>query len=142
MSGSYSYSYSYSCSCSCSCRRPTIRPTMRPTMRPTIFLLTRILLLLYSNLHLCAFHTQNMALYPKEHPSGRHSAVDWSEPDLSKFPEFEKVMVNEVVLQAGDVMYLPTNWFHYIISLDINFQCNSRSGITRESAKTMHECGF
>jgi len=85
---------------------------------------------------------KNMALFPKEHPSGRHSAVDWSEPDLEKFPEFADVNVNEVVLQPGDSLYLPTNWFHYIISLDTNFQCNSRSGITRESQKTMRECGF
>jgi hypothetical protein len=61
-----------------------------------------------------------LALYPMEHPSSRHSAVDWSDPDLEKFPEFSEAQVNEVVLQAGDVMYLPTNWFHYIISLELN----------------------
>jgi hypothetical protein len=61
-----------------------------------------------------------LALYPMEHPSARHSAIDWSDPDLEKFPEFSEAQVNEVVLQAGDVMYLPTNWFHYIISLELN----------------------
>eukprot|EP00814_Leptocylindrus_danicus_P004170 CAMPEP_0116005442 /NCGR_PEP_ID=MMETSP0321-20121206/1167_1 /TAXON_ID=163516 /ORGANISM="Leptocylindrus danicus var. danicus, Strain B650" /LENGTH=502 /DNA_ID=CAMNT_0003473869 /DNA_START=34 /DNA_END=1539 /DNA_ORIENTATION=+ len=51
-----------------------------------------------------------LALYPLGHPSGRHSAVDWSEPDLEKYPQFRHAQVNEIVLQAGDVMYLPLNW--------------------------------
>eukprot|EP00815_Leptocylindrus_aporus_P004427 CAMPEP_0116069312 /NCGR_PEP_ID=MMETSP0322-20121206/12225_1 /TAXON_ID=163516 /ORGANISM="Leptocylindrus danicus var. apora, Strain B651" /LENGTH=457 /DNA_ID=CAMNT_0003556677 /DNA_START=95 /DNA_END=1468 /DNA_ORIENTATION=+ len=71
---------------------------------------------------------ENLILYPQNHPSGRHSAVDWSKPDYRKYPEFEKAMVNEIVLQAGDVMYLPKNWFHYIISIGRNYQCNIRSG--------------
>ena len=64
----------------------------------------------------------------------RHSAVDWSDPDYDKFPNFGKARVNEIVLQAGDVLYLPKNWFHYIISIDRNYQCNIRSGsrVTRE----------
>jgi len=86
------------------------------------------------------YECENLALYPKQHPSGRHSAVDWSEPDLEHFPQFKKAMGNEVVMQAGDVMYLPTNWFHYIISLDLNFQCNTRSGRTEDY--DMKSCGF
>jgi len=81
-----------------------------------------------------------LALLPKEHPSGRHSAVDWSEPDLKTYPEFKKAMGNEVVLQAGDVLFLPTNWFHYIISLNTNFQCNTRSGST--DFYSLKKCGF
>ena len=83
-----------------------------------------------------------LALLPKEHPSGRHSAVDWSNPDLENYPQFAHAKANEVVLQAGDVMYLPTNWFHYIISLDLNFQCNTRSGIGAEYMPPIRECGF
>lgn len=63
----------------------------------------------------------------------RHSAVDWSNPDYKKFPKFRKAKVNEIVLQAGDVMYLPKNWFHYIISIDRNYQCNIRSGTNLSS---------
>ena len=65
---------------------------------------------------------KKLALYPVDHPSGRHSAIDWSEPDLQSFPEFVDAKANEVVMQAGDTMYLPTNWFHYIISLETNMQ--------------------
>ena len=85
---------------------------------------------------------ENLALYPKDHPSGRHSAVDWSNPDLDSFPQFSQARTNEVVLQAGDVLYLPTNWFHYIISLDLNFQCNTRSGLNPEYMAPIKKCGF
>lgn len=85
---------------------------------------------------------ENLALYPRGHPSARHSAVDWSDPNWEKFPQFADAEVNEVVLQAGDVLYLPTNWFHYIISLDLNLQCNTRSGITNDYMDAIDRCGF
>jgi hypothetical protein len=69
-----------------------------------------------------------LALYPKGHPSARHSAVDWTNPDLTTYPQFANAMSNEVVLTAGQVLYLPTDWFHFIVSLELNFQCNTRSG--------------
>lgn len=84
----------------------------------------------------------NMALYPRNHPSGRHSAHDWSNPDLDTYPEFAQATANEVVLQAGDVLYLPTQWFHYIVSLDLNWQCNARSGITDDYFQLIKKCGF
>jgi Cupin-like domain len=83
-----------------------------------------------------------LSLLPKGHPSARHSAVDWSNPDLDSYPEFAEARGNEVVLQPGDVLYLPTNWFHYIISLNLNFQCNTRSGVTPEYMRPIRECGF
>lgn len=85
---------------------------------------------------------ENLCLYPRGHPSARHSAVDWSDPDLEEFPLFKKAKGNEIVLQAGDVLYLPTEWFHYIISLETNFQCNTRSGSSIEYKKLIHKCGF
>ena len=32
------------------------------------------------------------------------------------------------VLKAGEVLYIPSHWFHYIISLQKSAQCNVRSG--------------
>lgn len=83
-----------------------------------------------------------LALYPKGHPSARHSAVDWSQPDLQAFPQFAAARGNEVVLTAGQVLYLPTEWFHFIVSLELNFQCNTRSGITKHYQKYIRQCGF
>jgi len=79
-------------------------------------------------------------LLPKGHPSGRHSAVDWSNPDWEAFPDFAGARANEIVMQAGDVLYLPTFWFHYIISLEINFQCNTRSGIEYSKKVFIDQC--
>ncbi|KAL7546714.1 hypothetical protein ACHAWF_010041 [Thalassiosira exigua] len=86
---------------------------------------------------------KNMALHPKGHPSLRHSSVDWTNSqDWDNHPEFKDALINEVVLRAGDVLYLPTCWFHYIVNLSLNFQCNARSGTTYENAHFIDECGF
>lgn len=85
---------------------------------------------------------EHLALYPKGHPSARHSAVDWSDPNLQEYPQFGLARGNEVVLTAGQVLYLPTEWFHYIVSLELNFQCNTRSGITNHYKKYIKQCGF
>ena len=53
-----------------------------------------------------------------------------------------KIIGNEVIMQPGDMMYLPTYWIHYIISLNVNFQCNTRSGRTSHFDKDIHDCGF
>jgi hypothetical protein len=93
---------------------------------------------------------ENMELYHFSHPSGRHSQVDWSTrltnpAEVEKFrlehAKFSKTNVNEVVLQAGDALYLPTSWFHYIVSLNINYQCNARSGTTYENMPSIRKCG-
>lgn len=85
---------------------------------------------------------KNMNLLPRGHPSARHSAVDWSNPNLENFPTFEDATVNEIVMQPGDVLYLPTNWFHYIVSLELNMQCNTRSGGERINRQYVTDCGF
>ena len=84
-----------------------------------------------------------MALYPVGHPSVRHSKVDWNNPlEWDENPEFKQALINEVVLHVGDALYLPTAYFHYIINLSLNYQCNARSGTTHENAEHIRECGF
>ncbi len=34
----------------------------------------------------------------------------------------------DTVLKAGEVLYIPSHWFHYIVSLQKSAQCNVRSG--------------
>lgn len=84
----------------------------------------------------------NLELYPQGHPSARHSSVNWSNETEWQQGNFPKAQVNEVVMQAGDIMYLPTAWFHFIVSLNMNYQCNARSGITKENYNAIHDCGF
>ena len=38
----------------------------------------------------------------------------------------------ETVLKQGEVLYIPSHWFHYIISLQKSAQCNVRSGTDKE----------
>lgn len=52
----------------------------------------------------------------------------------------------ETVLKQGEVLYIPSHWFHYIISLQKSAQCNVRSGIDVEGTpqfggrKDVEEC--
>lgn len=104
---------------------------------------------------------QNLELYPMNHPSGRHSSIDWSnmtqldsilqkmkptkdnDDHNSRQGSFYYAQVTEVVLQPGDALYLPTSWFHYIVSLtNMNYQCNARSGVTTENNDIIRNCGF
>ena len=41
-------------------------------------------------------------------------------------------MAVETVLKAGEVLYIPSHWFHYIVSLQKSAQCNVRSGVHDE----------
>jgi len=84
-----------------------------------------------------------MDLYPIGHPSSRHSRFDWANPaEWALRPRFRDAQVSEVVLQAGDTLYLPTSWFHYIVNLSMNVQCNIRSGIGYENEAVVKKCGF
>mmetsp|Transcript_63876 Transcript_63876/g.144099 ORF Transcript_63876/g.144099 Transcript_63876/m.144099 type:complete len:414 (+) Transcript_63876:361-1602(+) len=83
-----------------------------------------------------------MHLFPKNHPSGRHSQVDWSAPDLEKYPNFPQARVSELVLEPGDFLYIPSGWLHYVMSLNMNWQCNARSGKGKGRAGDLSHCGF
>ncbi len=78
---------------------------------------------------------KDLFMFDSSHPSARHSMIDWSEPDYDKYPEFATAKTNEAIMRPGDVLYLPTDWFHYIVSLNINIQCNTRSGRTAQYDK-------
>lgn len=81
-------------------------------------------------------------LLQRESASSRHSEVDWSAPDDQKFPKFKETRANEIILQPGDVLYVPSYWFHYIVSLNVNFQCNCRSGRNNiRYSQIIHKCG-
>lgn len=84
----------------------------------------------------------NLCLFAHDHPSGRHSMVDYTNPDFDEFPEFADARATEVVLQPGDSLYLPTLWFHFIVSLSLNIQCNTRSGLDLKYTNDLSDCGY
>lgn len=85
---------------------------------------------------------KNLYLWPKEHPEGRHSKVDWSKLDLNAYPLMAKAVGTQVVVRAGEVLYIPSFWFHYIVSQDGSIQCNTRSGTSLRGKEFIHQCGF
>lgn len=66
-----------------------------------------------------------------KHPSYRHSVIDWSDLEQAKQHNFQEVQGIDTVLRAGEALYIPSFWFHYIISLRYSIQCNSRSGFPK-----------
>jgi hypothetical protein len=72
--------------------------------------------------------------------SERHSRLDWSDP--ASFASLQHAQAIEVILEPGDVLYLPAFWFHYIVSLGTNIQCNTRSGTPDLHTDDIRRCGF
>jgi len=85
---------------------------------------------------------KNIYLLLKGHPSGRHSEVDWSDVDEAKFPKFFDSEATETIVSEGEVLYVPSHWIHYPISLDVSVQCNCRSGNVQKHLKDVQKCGF
>mmetsp|Transcript_20827 Transcript_20827/g.29830 ORF Transcript_20827/g.29830 Transcript_20827/m.29830 type:complete len:518 (+) Transcript_20827:111-1664(+) len=80
----------------------------------------------------------------RRHPSFRHSMLNFGRVTLLdkkdtavKMSDREKEWLRiagsaqtlSTVLKAGEVLYVPSHWFHYIVSLQKSAQCNTRSGI-------------
>lgn len=68
----------------------------------------------------------------KKHPSYRQSVLDWSDPNMALSHGFDTVDTVDTIVHEGEVLYIPSFWFHYIVSLDYSIQCNARSGIPKE----------
>jgi len=69
----------------------------------------------------------------------RHSYINFGHIALLQDPSmpfYEREWLNaakdslaiDTVLKEGEVLYVPSHWFHYIISLQRSAQCNTRSG--------------
>lgn len=80
----------------------------------------------------------------RRHPSYRHSMLNFGRMTLldnkdekvdmsSREKEWlriaSKAPTLSTVLKSGEVLYVPSHWFHYIVSLQKSAQCNTRSGI-------------
>ncbi|XP_028404234.1 hypoxia-inducible factor 1-alpha inhibitor-like [Dendronephthya gigantea] len=58
----------------------------------------------------------NLYPHPIGHPHDRQSQVDLDTPDYERFPKFRNVQSIEAILEPGDVLYVPTNWWHHVES--------------------------
>jgi len=51
---------------------------------------------------------------------GTISDVDCERPDLDRHPRFRHATVIDVVVQPGEVLFLPVGWWHHTRSLDVS----------------------
>lgn len=72
-----------------------------------------------------------------EHPSVRHTQLDFNNLDADN-----SLKLNEVVMQAGDALFLPSYWFHDLTSLsDDMAQCAAWSTATLNRKQIIQQCG-
>ena len=76
-------------------------------------------------------------LYQSDHPSSRHTSIDFD-----NFPEDNDLVMNEVVMNPGDALVLPSYWFHSIIGMsEETAQCNVWSIPTLTHKAHIEKCG-
>lgn len=89
-----------------------------------------------------------LGIFPsKKSPIYRHSLLNFGHIKYLKDPSVSAGMSDaerewleraatapavETVLKAGEILYIPSFWFHYIISVQKSAQCNVRSGVEEE----------
>jgi hypothetical protein len=58
--------------------------------------------------------------------SAQSSTVNPQDPDLTRFPKFTNAqkIAREVTLKPGDMMYLPSRWWHSVDSVGLNLGIN------------------
>ena len=93
------------------------------------------------NLAIVAAGRRRFALFPPEQihnlymgpldptPAGQPvSLVDFAAPDLERFPRFAQAWAagEQVVLEPGDALFIPSMWFHHVESLEpVNLLINA-----------------
>ncbi|KAH1184015.1 hypothetical protein KIL84_014631 [Mauremys mutica] len=61
-------------------------------------------------------------LYPHETQILHNtSQVDVEDPNLVKFPKFERAAFQACILTPGQVLFIPVKYWHYVRSLDVSF---------------------
>jgi len=77
----------------------------------------------------------------RRHPSFRHSTTDWSKPTEAD-EQLLRARAIDTVVREGEILYIPSFWIHYIISLKYSIQCNTRSGAppNRQGEEEVQRC--
>ena len=51
---------------------------------------------------------------------GVFSDVDAASPDLDRYPGFRGATMTDVVVQPGEVLFMPVGWWHHVQALDVS----------------------
>ena len=53
--------------------------------------------------------------------SARHTSADWTNPNVTAtHPDLEKATANEVIIRAGEALYVPEHWIHCIVDMGVS----------------------
>ncbi|XP_039263456.2 uncharacterized protein LOC120339404 [Styela clava] len=66
-------------------------------------------------------------LYPTRIPyeeSSVFSEVNIKQPDFKKHPKFSSAHAHVVILNPGDMLYVPHHWWHYVENLELSVSIN------------------
>ncbi|MEN2500399.1 MAG: HSPB1-associated protein 1, partial [Marteilia pararefringens] len=66
-------------------------------------------------------------MYPTRLPyedSSIFSQLDPVRPNFSKFPRFQSVASHAIILEEGDVLFVPKHWWHYVECLNDSLSIN------------------
>jgi hypothetical protein len=62
-------------------------------------------------------------LYPtagvEDGPSAQTCQVDVEAPDLERYPLFTQARPIDMVVKAGEILFVPSGWFHHVNTLDL-----------------------
>lgn len=96
-----------------------------------------------------------------KHPSFRQSMIDWSNIKMAEANNFSDVAAINTIVKSGkviflslyaydvkkvnvdslcligEVLYIPPFWFHYVVLLNLSYQCNVRSGMPLNSSSAI-----
>jgi hypothetical protein len=57
-------------------------------------------------------------------PLARYSRLDLEQPDLQRFPCARELAATQVVLEAGEALFLPVHWWHRVETLETSVSVN------------------
>lgn len=52
--------------------------------------------------------------------TGVFSDVDSEDPDLDRYPEFRNATIIDIVMEPGEVLFIPVGWWHHVRALDVS----------------------
>lgn len=63
--------------------------------------------------------------YPSlEMPTVIFSPVDIEAPDLQRFPAFAEAQPHETILEPGEILFIPSGWWHHVRTLELSISLN------------------
>ena len=68
--------------------------------------------------------SQIRCLYTHGYAPARSSVADPRRQDLNRYPRFAEARSVEFTLNAGEILYLPARWSHFVVNLEISLMVN------------------